>query len=236
MMQVSFSPEKRIFSLPPRHRDRIRAIFQRYTGFDAIHRSAEVDAWIARTEETALRALSAEAVCRLEPLSEVTPEGILTCSGIRFSSPRMGEVLRSACGMAAMAVRLRGWEALQGRGDMADGMLYDIWANAVLESASSDLRAALKREIRDRGYFVTPSWSPGQDGIALENQRPLFRLLQPEEIGITLGEDDLMSPIKSVTAFFGFCRERPAERPVPCDLCTDRSYCASAYFEDMYDE
>ena len=119
MMQVSFSPEKRIFSLPPRHRDRIRAIFQRYTGFDAIHRSAEVDAWIARTEEAALRALSAEAVCRLEPLSEVTPEGILTCSGIRFSSPRMGEVLRSACGMAAMAVRLRGWEALQGRGAAA---------------------------------------------------------------------------------------------------------------------
>ena len=194
-----------------------------------------MDAWIARTEETALRALDAAAVCRFEPIADVSSSGVLTASGIRFPSPRLGKVLRSACGLAVMAVRLRGWEELMRQGDSADQMLYDIWANAVLESAASDLRVALKREIRDRGFFVTPTWSPGQNGVALECQESLFQLLQPEEIGMSLGEDWLMSPVKSVTQLFGCSRERSGERPIPCDLCDSRNTCASAYFESLYD-
>ena len=231
-----FPAEKRILTLPPRSPERIRAIFGRYSGFDSIRRTPEVDDWIQRTEEEALRALSAEAVCLLEPVAEAGPEGVRTVSGVFFPSPRMGEVLSGACGMAAMALRLRGEEMLSGRGDYADHMLYDLWANAVLESAASDLRVAPKREFRDRGFFVTPTWSPGQNGIALSNQAPFFRLLRPEEIGITLGPDCLMEPLKSVTQFFGCGWEVMPGQIVPCDYCENRNDCVSAYFESLYDK
>ncbi len=236
MENPMFPMEKRILSIPPRSVGRIRTIFGRYSGFDSIPRTPDVDAWIGRTEAEALRSLSVEAVCLLEPVMETNEAGVRTASGIFFPSPRMGEVLDGACGMAAMALRLRGEEALSGRGDFADQMLYDLWANAVLETAASDLRVSLKREFRDRGFFVTPTWSPGQNGIDLSNQVPLFKLLHPEEIGITLGPGNLMEPLKSVTQLFGCGWEVLRGQLVPCDFCDSRSACVSAYFESLYDK
>jgi hypothetical protein len=43
------------------------------------------------------------------------------------------------------------------------------------------------------------TYSPGYCGWHVSGQRALFRVLRPEEIGVTLNESCLMQPLKSVS-------------------------------------
>lgn len=50
---------------------------------------------------------------------------------------------------------------------------------------------------------VFPRFSPGYGDLDIRVQKDIFSLLSPSKIGVTLGDDFLMSPLKSVTAFVG---------------------------------
>ncbi len=52
---------------------------------------------------------------------------------------------------------------------------------------------------KDRRHAVVLSYSPGYCGWHLSSQKQLFEKLHPERIGISLNDNFLMSPIKSVT-------------------------------------
>ena len=125
---------------------------------------------LAKAAETEV--LTIRGDCDIRSMSLSQGASTITQQLIKLTQLSPEKTLTRKVREAAMALRLRGEEMLAGRGDYADHMLYDLWANAVLESAASDLRVALKREFRDRGFFVTPTWSPGQNGIALSNQAP----------------------------------------------------------------
>ena len=59
------------------------------------------------------------------------------------------------------------------------------------------------QEIADQ-FIATPRFSPGYGDFALEHQKDIFRVLDAgRKIGITLGDNLLMSPSKSVTAVIG---------------------------------
>jgi hypothetical protein len=47
--------------------------------------------------------------------------------------------------------------------------------------------------------FMTLSYSPGYCGWNIDAQKKLFSFLQPQQIGISLNESCLMTPLKSVT-------------------------------------
>jgi len=69
--------------------------------------------------------------------------------------------------------------------DLLAERLADRFAETLAERGSADLR-------------VLP-YSPGYCGWPTEGQRPLFDALRPEEIGVTLNDSCLMSPLKSVS-------------------------------------
>ena len=67
---------------------------------------------------------------------------------------------------------------------------------------------AFNNEIREK-YITAPRYSPGYGDVGLENQRVFFRLLDcPKNIGVTLGDNLMMKPTKSVTAFIGIKGEK----------------------------
>lgn len=70
--------------------------------------------------------------------------------------------------------------------------LCDTFENEIRRFA-----AAQKREIR-------PRFSPGYGDLPLETQRQIFAILDcPRRIGLSLTENCMMTPSKSVTAFIG---------------------------------
>ena len=76
---------------------------------------------------------------------------------------------------------------------------------------------------------LTPRFSSGYGDLALETQRDIFRLLQPEKrLGLTLNGSLLMSPSKSVTAIAGIlCGNAYGETENGCSACgkTDCEFC-----------
>ena len=61
---------------------------------------------------------------------------------------------------------------------------------------------------KEFGKKHTPRFSPGYGDLPLEAQRDFFAFLNPEKnIGVTLGENLLMSPQKTITALFGIKKE-----------------------------
>lgn len=81
----------------------------------------------------------------------------------------------------------------------AESFVADAAASALVEGAADKLSATLTAfgELR-------PRFSPGYGDLALSVQREILSALSAEKrIGITLGENLLMTPMKSITAIQG---------------------------------
>ncbi|MBE7065825.1 MAG: Vitamin B12 dependent methionine synthase activation subunit [Ruminococcaceae bacterium] len=66
----------------------------------------------------------------------------------------------------------------------------------------------IKKELAENGYITKPRFSPGYGDLPIELQTDIFRELQcTAKAGITLNENLLMTPTKSVTAIIGIKKE-----------------------------
>lgn len=64
-------------------------------------------------------------------------------------------------------------------------------------------------------------YSPGYCGWDIREQQKLFSLFPPQPCGIVLSDSFLMSPVKSVSGFFGLGKElRP--QPYRCEICNNK--------------
>ncbi len=85
---------------------------------------------------------------------------------------------------------------------LAEGYMLDAVASAGADLLSVRLAACFARARAGRGASVdarTLAYSPGYCGWPTSGQRPLFAALAPDEIGVSLNESCLMTPLKSVS-------------------------------------
>lgn len=82
--------------------------------------------------------------------------------------------------------------------------LYQAIGATAIEDVCNMLNTKLKEDSEALGEKVRPRYSPGFGDYVLENQKGVFRILNPEKnAGITLGDNLIMAPEKSVTAIIG---------------------------------
>lgn len=73
-----------------------------------------------------------------------------------------------------------------------------------VESLCNFFNAEIKSEYGKRGFFLKPRFSPGYGDLSLELQKKIIPALDSTKLlGISLGENLMMSPSKSVTAIIG---------------------------------
>ena len=99
-------------------------------------------------------------------------------------------------------------------------------ADKLADLAAQHLHAEITgREVSTNSLRVL-SYSPGYCGWHISGQKKLFEVLHPEEIGITLNESYLMSPIKTVSGVLiagpGEIHEFINSYPF-CDACRTKS-------------
>jgi hypothetical protein len=85
--------------------------------------------------------------------------------------------------------------------DLGRGWMLDAVASSGADRLSDLLSARFEKELGQRGPSapkVLP-YSPGYCGWSVRGQKKLFARLQPGEIGVTLNDSCLMTPIKSVS-------------------------------------
>lgn len=88
-------------------------------------------------------------------------------------------------------------------GEYASGFVLDSVSSYAVNSIVNIAERHLQSELAGREPSMSScrvlSYSPGYCGWNISGQNKLFEVLRPEEIGITLNESCLMSPIKSVS-------------------------------------
>lgn len=87
--------------------------------------------------------------------------------------------------------------------DFAPGAMLDSVASMAADKSVEVLEAYLYNNLSEKNLTkkgsIVLGYSPGYCGWDLSGQKKLFQHLNPEEIGITLNESFLMSPLKSVS-------------------------------------
>ena len=110
-----------------------------------------------------------------------------------------------------------------GSGDLAQAAILSAAANVKAEECCDRICASLRDEYAGQGLVTTPRFSPGFGDFTLENQELFFRLLPCEkQLRMELTKDNLINPVKSVTAIVGLRPARRSEAESPKSTRLDR--------------
>lgn len=98
-------------------------------------------------------------------------------------------------------------------------------ATALIEDVCDMAEAEIKQKASENGYYITTRYSPGYGDLPLEHQAQIINILKcDKKIGLTVTENSLLVPSKSVTAIIGFTKQE-AECKQGCKFCSNYSTC-----------
>lgn len=107
--------------------------------------------------------------------------------------------------------------------DMAEAVILDACGNAYIEAVADD---AEERISTMTDGFLTDRFSPGYGDLPLSLQADMVRLTEADKrLGIHVLSSDMLSPVKTITAFTGI-----ADTPRPaairgCEYCLLQDTC-----------
>lgn len=106
------------------------------------------------------------------------------------------------------------------KGDIFAGYALHAIGAAAADAASDAISLHLRDHEAADDEDVTPPFSPGYCGMALEEQKTLFAIVDGGAIGVRLLPTMIMEPVKSVSGLIGIGLSADiSERGVPCQWC-----------------
>ena len=149
------------------------------------------------------------AVCYTVLDAEITDD-ICKIGELRLHSAKLAKCL-SGCERAVVFCATVGFEydrliSAATRLSPARALMISALGSERAEALCDSFCAELEEELSAR---LTPRFSPGYGDLSLDVQRDIFALLEPtKRIGVTLSDQMIMTPTKSVTAIVGICEKR----------------------------
>ena len=202
----------------------------RYLGYRANRQpDAQTLALLQETQVQLEAVLAPKSIYKEATLRRLS-EGKTEIGGIVFQSRKLQTHLRDADRILLFAATLgAGADRLIRRfaaaGETAKAAAAQALGAAAIEGYCDELCAQIAEREEKNGYYLRPRFSPGYSDLPLEAQRDFFKLLDvTKRIGVTLTDQCMMLPTKSVTAFIGLA-ETPSCATSGCETCPD-SACA----------
>lgn len=207
----------------------VDTIFQKHTGIDPAHVPEKYGGAVERARALVTARLTAAFVYRYVGVDALEEWAVVLEGGLRLTGAMPPKLLRRAHGVICYVGTLPGFDALAGgMEDMMERYFADTWGTACIEAAQALLAGHLSAGLEGSGKKRTFLWSPGQHQFDLINQRPLFELLHPEDVGCTLTRKCKMEPVKSVSGVAGVVDQGEEEGPAPCAYCSLHATCPAS--------
>ena len=112
------------------------------------------------------------------------------------------------------------------RRSMADAVMIDAAATALIETACDRVEEGLRAFYQEKGLDVTDRFSCGYGDLPLETQPDIIRALDaPRAIGLTCSSSLILIPQKSVTAILGVIPVGTRRSIRGCQNCNNRQNC-----------
>jgi hypothetical protein len=208
----------------PIDRDEVR----RYLGYPRGARpTSRIDAALNQWIDDASRLAQPRAIYQVFRVADASRRHLLlltSASTVEFAGA-IGEFLGPVTHVAVFiatagpAVERRAADLLR-QGDGLGGLVVNAVGSERAEAAEAAIIEQLRVEVGRTGQALTLPYSPGYCGMAITEQRQLFGILDGSRIGVSLTEDCLMTPLKSVSGLIGIGPASPIqEQGSPCTRC-----------------
>lgn len=161
--------------------------------------------------------MRAGVVYQRYPLAKEGDRLTLTGTNLTIDSKDLSRHLRKAdhCFLLAATLGLEPDQriAAYARLDLTRAVVLDACATAAIEALCDETQNKLGAEAAKEGYVLTGRYSPGYGDLSLTLQKPILELLRAyPRIGLTVNEEYILLPRKSVTAFLGLEKGKPNEK------------------------
>ncbi len=105
-------------------------------------------------------------------------------------------------------------------------VILDACASTAIEAICDEVELQLRNSYGQRSLNLTTRFSPGYGDLSIAYQSKILELLRAQQrIGLTVTEDGLLIPRKSVTAIMGITEAPPVAGLLACDTCGMRKDC-----------
>lgn len=203
----------------------------RYLGYRGQEVSEEILRLIDETAGEAERAVLPR-FCTVRDRLEKRPDGIyLKNCGLCLSGVSIKKHLEICDNVilfgATLGIEIDKLIRIYETKDMTRAVIMDSCASALIENYCDNICGEMETELRKEGLYMTSRFSPGYGDLPLSVQRELVRALNASRrIGLTLNEQYLMFPRKSVTAVIGLAETKPANcGGYGCEMCSMNKTC-----------
>lgn len=175
-----------------------------------------------------------KAIYESYEVDEMNDDFIKLKNGTLLTSKIMSEMFRNSFELVCYIVTLYGYEEVdEAEVNMFNKLFLDHWGTAYIECADSYVTKMIAKQMEEDEIYVTHSFSPGQTDISLEMQTPIFELLEPAEIWVSLNDRYMMHPKKTVSGFLGLKMQKDDNRIRPCDICERKKTCPNVHTDDF---
>ena len=108
--------------------------------------------------------------------------------------------------------------------DMARAVVLDSFASVAVEQVCSKFDELIAEKYK--GYYQTFRFSPGYGDYPIELQKSIISMLDaPRKIGLTVNDNCLLIPTKSVTAVMGLSKTPVDRKKRGCAICSMKDRC-----------
>ncbi len=112
------------------------------------------------------------------------------------------------------------------RADMTRAVILDACATDCVEKVCDEVENEIKSLACAEGFGTKFRFSAGYGDLPIEHQSEIIAALgAAKQIGLTVTENNILIPRKSVTALIGFSRSCANEKKSGCDICSKRENC-----------
>lgn len=170
--------------------------------------------------------------CEAEILAKATPLYLYAEKALPCDEVVRGEDIKnhlSGCEKAVLLCATLGTEIdklirINQIADMAKAVVMDSFASVAIEQVCTKLDALLAEKYK--GLNMTFRFSPGYGDYPLELQKAFLNILDaPRKIGLTINDNFLLTPTKSVTAVVGLSKYPIERQKRGCVICNLRQTC-----------
>ena len=189
-----------------------------YLGYRGQEITPEVEKQISECTRQVLAYVQPRLVYRRLPVMEGK------IAGMRLEGKDISQLLRSCQEAVLLAVTLGPRiEQLLMRSEvmnMSDAVVMDACASVAVENVCDCFEADLREMLEQEGLFLTSRFSPGYGDLPIDTQGRLCEALDTvRRIGLTVTENHIMVPRKSVTAVMGIATTPRKLRARGCEAC-----------------
>jgi len=143
------------------------------------------------------------------PVAENDSTKVVLASGTVFKSANLAAMLRN-CEEVFLMAATAGSEIIEAivkdteRGRLTRGVILDAVASEMVDASLDWIADYYNRQVRRENRRLTKRrFSCGYGNFAIENQKTIHDILELNTIGITITENFILVPEKSVTAVAG---------------------------------